>query len=127
MATALVKKYKNLLTKKVQLLLISRPRLIYVDPVKLVIAGEVPWSSQMRVKVENSFKFKIVTVSLSDFFKFVLFNISQSQEGKCHAILSNWNTIIVGTTVLRAFDLSCLHECEARNVTIRRTLPILSK
>jgi 3-phosphoinositide dependent protein kinase-1 len=59
-ATAMVKKRKNLMTKKLQLLLIDKPRLIYVDPVKLVVVGEIPWSRQLQVKVENQFKWKIV-------------------------------------------------------------------
>lgn len=67
-ATAMVKKRKNLMTKKLQLLLIDKPRLIYVDPVKLVVVGEIPWSRQLQVKVENQFKWKIVVVNASSPF-----------------------------------------------------------
>lgn len=63
MATAPVKKHKGLLVKKLQLLLIDKPSLILVDPAKLIIAGEIPWSSDMKVRVDNTFRFKVVTVS----------------------------------------------------------------
>lgn len=63
MATAPVKKHKGLLVKKLQLLLIDKPSLILVDPAKLIITGEVPWSSDMKVRVDNTFRFKVVTVS----------------------------------------------------------------
>jgi 3-phosphoinositide dependent protein kinase-1 len=62
-ATAPVKKHKGLLVKKLQLLLIDKPSLILVDPAKLIITGEVPWSSDMKVRVDNTFRFKVVTVS----------------------------------------------------------------
>ncbi|KAJ7547985.1 hypothetical protein O6H91_08G112400 [Diphasiastrum complanatum] len=60
-ATSLVKKYGGLSVKRRQLLLTNKPRLSYVHPVKLVLKGEIPWSNELYVQVENDYKFTICT------------------------------------------------------------------
>jgi 3-phosphoinositide dependent protein kinase-1 len=48
-----------------QLILTDKPKLIYVDPVKLVQKGEIVWSNnpkELNVQVANSSNFKICTL-----------------------------------------------------------------
>lgn len=49
----LVDKRKGLFSKRRQLILTDGPRLYYVDPVNMVLKGEIPWSSSMRVEIQN--------------------------------------------------------------------------
>nr|XP_018910691.1 PREDICTED: 3-phosphoinositide-dependent protein kinase 1 isoform X2 [Bemisia tabaci] len=51
----LVDKRKGLFAKRRMLLLTTGPHLYYVDPVNMVLKGEIPWSSQLRVE-PKSFK-----------------------------------------------------------------------
>jgi 3-phosphoinositide dependent protein kinase-1 len=62
--TALVKKHKGFSSKKRQLLLTNTPRLMYVDPVKMVLMGTIPWTSDLSVRVESPCNFLIRTVSV---------------------------------------------------------------
>lgn len=49
----LVDKRKGLFSKRRQLILTDAPRLYYVDPVGMVLKGEIPWSKSMRVEVKS--------------------------------------------------------------------------
>lgn len=46
----LVWKRKGLFSKHRMLILTDRPRLIYIDPVTMVLKGEIPWTPQNPVK-----------------------------------------------------------------------------
>ncbi|KAH9307841.1 hypothetical protein KI387_035752, partial [Taxus chinensis] len=61
---SLVKKIRKLYNKKMQLILTDKPKLIYVDPVKMVEKGEILWSNdpkELNVQVADSSYFKICT------------------------------------------------------------------
>lgn len=49
----LVDKRKGLFSKRRQLILTDAPRLYYIDPVNMVLKGEIPWSKSMRVEIQN--------------------------------------------------------------------------
>jgi len=59
--SGLVRKTKGLSKKKRQLILTDIPRLFYVDPDKMLLKGEVPWSKDLRVMVKDNRRFQIVT------------------------------------------------------------------
>ncbi|XP_033211588.1 3-phosphoinositide-dependent protein kinase 1 isoform X2 [Belonocnema kinseyi] len=54
-----VNKRKGLFARRRMLLLTTGPRLYYVDPVNMVLKGEIPWSPELRVEPKN---FKIFFV-----------------------------------------------------------------
>ncbi|KAJ4840472.1 hypothetical protein Tsubulata_039820 [Turnera subulata] len=59
-----VKRLQKLTSKKVQLILTNKPKLIYVDPSKLVIKGNIIWSdnsNDLSIQVTSPTNFKIVT------------------------------------------------------------------
>ncbi|XP_047332192.1 3-phosphoinositide-dependent protein kinase 1-like [Impatiens glandulifera] len=59
-----VKKLRKITNKKVQLILTNKPKLIYVDPSKLVGKGDIPWSdnpNELNVQVMTPSYFKICT------------------------------------------------------------------
>ncbi|GFQ00346.1 3-phosphoinositide-dependent protein kinase 2 [Phtheirospermum japonicum] len=61
---SMVKKLQKLTNKKVQLILTNKPKLIYVDPAKLVVKGNIIWSdnpNDLSVQVIGPSNFKICT------------------------------------------------------------------
>lgn len=63
----LVDKRKGLFARRRMLLLTTGPRLFYVDPINMVLKGEIPWSSDLRVEAKNFRIFLVHTVSFSQF------------------------------------------------------------
>ncbi|VFQ74553.1 unnamed protein product [Cuscuta campestris] len=61
---SMVKKIQKLANKKVQLILTNKPKLIYLDPSKLVVKGNIIWSdnpNDLSVQVTSPSNFKICT------------------------------------------------------------------
>ncbi|XP_059053882.1 3-phosphoinositide-dependent protein kinase 1 [Achroia grisella] len=48
-----VDKRKGLFPRRRMLLLTTGPRLFYVDPINMVLKGEIPWSSELRVETRT--------------------------------------------------------------------------
>jgi hypothetical protein len=46
----------------VQLILTSKPRLIYIDPIRMKQKGEIPWSDNLYVNSKSATAFDVVTV-----------------------------------------------------------------
>ncbi|XP_045450843.1 3-phosphoinositide-dependent protein kinase 1 [Melitaea cinxia] len=57
----LVEKRKGLFARRRMLLLTTGPRLFYVDPVNMVLKGEIPWSPELRVEAKNFRIFLVYT------------------------------------------------------------------
>ncbi|XP_023936762.1 3-phosphoinositide-dependent protein kinase 1 isoform X2 [Bicyclus anynana] len=57
----LVDKRKGLFARRRMLLLTTGPRLFYVDPVNMVLKGEIPWSPDLRVEAKNFRIFLVYT------------------------------------------------------------------
>lgn len=60
-----VKKIQKLTSQKVQLILTNKPKLIYVDPSKLVVKGNIIWSdnsNDLNIQVISPSQFKVFTV-----------------------------------------------------------------
>ncbi len=60
--SGLVCKRKGTSVKKRQLILTNKPRILYIDPKKLVQKGEVPWSIHLRPEAKNNTSWFIHTV-----------------------------------------------------------------
>lgn len=60
--STVVSKRRGLFSKQRQLILTSKPRLIYIDPIRMRQKGEIPWSSEIYVQLKNKSSFDIVTV-----------------------------------------------------------------
>ncbi|XP_076672178.1 phosphoinositide-dependent kinase 1 isoform X3 [Andrena cerasifolii] len=58
-----VNKRKGLFARRRMLLLTSGPHLYYVDPVNMVLKGEIPWSPELRVEPKSFKIFFVHTVS----------------------------------------------------------------
>ena len=63
--TALVIKRRRFTAKKRQLILTDKPRILYIDPEKMLLKGIIPWSNELYVVKKNSREFTIQTVSTS--------------------------------------------------------------
>lgn len=62
---SVVKKMQKLTSKKVQLILTSKPRLVYVDPAKLIVKGNIILSdnpNDLSVQATTPSQLKICTV-----------------------------------------------------------------
>lgn len=69
-----LKKIQKLTSKKVQLILTNRPKLICIDPSKMVAKGSIIWSdnpTDLTIQVTNTSHFKICTVRSSQIFQFL--------------------------------------------------------
>lgn len=58
-----VNKRKGLFARRRMLLLTTGPHLYYVDPVNMVLKGEIPWSPELRVEPKSFKIFFVHTVS----------------------------------------------------------------
>lgn len=65
-----VNKRKGLFARRRMLLLTNGPHLYYVDPVNMVLKGEIPWSPELRVEPKNFKIFFVHTVSIDSETKF---------------------------------------------------------
>ncbi|DBA03678.1 TPA: hypothetical protein N0F65_004095 [Lagenidium giganteum] len=59
--SGLISKRKGLFSKKRQLILTSKPRLIYIDPIRMKQKGEIPWSESLYVQSKSTTAFDVVT------------------------------------------------------------------
>ncbi|TMW60269.1 hypothetical protein Poli38472_000311 [Pythium oligandrum] len=59
--SGLISKRKGLFSKKRHLILTSKPRLIYIDPIRMKQKGEIPWSASLYVQSKSATNFDVVT------------------------------------------------------------------
>lgn len=62
----IVIKHRGLFPRKRMLLLTTGPRLIYIDPDRLIKKGEIPFTSDLKLEVKNFKIFFVITVSFMD-------------------------------------------------------------
>ena len=58
----------GMIVTKRQLIVIDEPRVLYVDPVKMIIKGTIPWDSETWVEVKSKIKFHIHTSGKRTYF-----------------------------------------------------------
>ena len=79
----LLDKRKGLFPRRRMFLLTLGPRLFYVDPVSMVLKGEIPWSSDVKAEAKNFKTFLVHTVSILSmqvrYFLFSLFFLQPSR------------------------------------------------
>ena len=56
-----IRKTRHLSVKVRELILTDFPRLIYIDPVRMVQKGEIPWVRDLKIKLKGSASFSIST------------------------------------------------------------------
>lgn len=56
--------FQGLFARRRMLLLTQGPHLYYVDPVNMILKGEIPWSQELRVEPKNFKIFFVHTVSI---------------------------------------------------------------
>lgn len=61
-----INKRKGLFARKRMFLLTTGPHIYYVDPVNMVLKGEIPWCSQLNPELKNFKNFFVHTVSLNN-------------------------------------------------------------
>jgi 3-phosphoinositide dependent protein kinase-1 len=61
---------QGLFARRRMLLLTLGPHLYYVDPVNMVLKGEIPWSPELRVEPKNFKIFFVHTVSSREMYSF---------------------------------------------------------
>lgn len=62
----LIEKRKGIFPRRRMLLLTFGPHLYYVDPVTMILKGEIPWSEDLKPEAKNFKKFFVHTVSIVD-------------------------------------------------------------
>ena len=53
--------YRGLFPKRRLLILTDKPRLLYADPVKETLMGEIPWTSKLKVDIKGEKQFHVIT------------------------------------------------------------------
>ncbi|XP_062448881.1 3-phosphoinositide-dependent protein kinase 1-like [Rhea pennata] len=81
-----VDKRKGLFARRRQLLLTEGPHLYYVDPVKKVLKGEIPWSFELRPEVKNFETFFVHTPNRTYWLR----DPSQNAHKWCEKIHEVW-------------------------------------
>jgi 3-phosphoinositide dependent protein kinase-1 len=66
--SGLIYKRRKLSIKKRFMILTDTPRIIYIDPKKKILKGEVPWSKKLFVEVRNDIVWRINTVRTFSIF-----------------------------------------------------------
>lgn len=88
---SMVKKLNKLSSKKVQLILTDKPKLVYVNPSKLALKKNIMWSddpTELFVHVATSSHFKVITVNKVSAFQSVL-------QSCCEAFVLDFTCVIL--------------------------------
>lgn len=64
LVSGLIYKRRKLSIKKRFMILTNHPRIIYIDPKKKILKGEVPWSRKLEVEIKNDVTWRIHTVCI---------------------------------------------------------------
>ncbi|GAM19961.1 hypothetical protein SAMD00019534_031360 [Acytostelium subglobosum LB1] len=89
--SGLVWKKKGFSIKKRQLILTSQPRLIYIDPKKMELKGEIPWSSSLKPEAKNNSNFIIQTPKR----KYLLEDVDHNSQKWIDAISSTLSNVTI--------------------------------